>query len=130
MKNLLLLLFIGFSSLVIAQEDMLPKGLTQAERELINSYKFQYNGPKQITTPPVGGEIRTPGQWEEVQAVCITWTGFPSIHRQLVSAIQAECEVWISHLKPREYDQIQKELQQYPGSQPLHILSAGMIFNI
>jgi agmatine deiminase len=95
MKNLLPLLFIGFSSLVIAQEDMLPKGLTQSERELINSYKFQYNGPKQITTPPVGGEIRTPGQWEENQAVCITWTGFPSIHRQLVAAIQQECEVWI-----------------------------------
>jgi agmatine deiminase len=95
MKKLLPLLFIGFSSLSIAQEEMLPKGLTQSERELINSHKFQYNGPKQITTPPVGGEIRTPGQWEENQAVCITWTGFPSIHRQLVAAIQAECEVWI-----------------------------------
>ena len=44
--------------------------------------------------------------------------------------LNASCEIWISHLKPREHDLIKQELQQYPGNQPLRILSAGMIFNI
>lgn len=53
-------------------------------------------GDRNFTTnAPTGTEVRTPGQWEELQAVIITWTSFPLIHRQLVSAIQQECEVWI-----------------------------------
>ena len=54
----------------------------------------------------------------------------PSLLFGELQKLNAACEIWISHLKPREYDQIQKELQQYPGTQPLRILSAGMIFNI
>lgn len=54
----------------------------------------------------------------------------PSLLFGELQKLNAACEIWISHLKPREHDQIQKELQQYPGSQPLRILSAGMIFNI
>lgn len=95
MLKLLSLFVLGFSVSLVAQEVILPIGLTQAEKELLKEYKFHFNTQKEITTAPVGNEIRTPGQWEEVQAVCITWTGFPSIHRQLVAAIQLECEVWI-----------------------------------
>ncbi|WP_370263460.1 3',5'-cyclic-nucleotide phosphodiesterase [Limnobacter sp.] len=40
------------------------------------------------------------------------------------------CEVWISHLKPKDRTLIEHELQQYPGAQPLRILSAGMTFTI
>jgi len=54
----------------------------------------------------------------------------PSLLFGELQKLNAACEIWISHLKPREHDEIQKELQQYPGSQPLRILSAGMIFNI
>ena len=96
MLKLLPLLFLGLSFQFMAQETILPKGLSPEEKELINHHSFSPSYQvKQISTPPTGSEIRTPGQWEEVQAVCITWTGFPSIHRQLVSAIQQECEVWI-----------------------------------
>jgi agmatine deiminase len=96
MLKFLPLLFLGLSLHLSAQETILPKGLSPAEKELINNHSFSPSYQvKQITTPPTGSEIRTPGQWEEIQAVCITWTGFPSIHRQLVAAIQQECEVWI-----------------------------------
>ncbi|HEX5486797.1 MAG TPA: 3',5'-cyclic-nucleotide phosphodiesterase [Limnobacter sp.] len=40
------------------------------------------------------------------------------------------CEIWISHLKPREHDLIQRELKQYQGLQQLKVLSAGMKFKI
>ncbi len=56
---------------------------------------FENSGDRNSTDPPPGSEVRTPGQWEELQAVIITWTSFPSIHRQLVQHIQNECEVWI-----------------------------------
>jgi agmatine/peptidylarginine deiminase len=94
MRSILLLSLLFVGSFSFAQEEMLPRWTTEAEKALIPAYKESLL-EKEITTPPVASEIRTPGQWEEVQAVCITWTGFPSIHRQLVAAIQQECEVWI-----------------------------------
>ncbi len=75
------------------QENILPKWLTEAEKAEMDNYIHQTN--RGITTPPQGSEIRTPGQWEENQAVVITWAAFPSIQRQLVQHIQQECEVWI-----------------------------------
>ena len=54
----------------------------------------------------------------------------PSLLFGELQKLNAACEIWISHLKPREFDQIQKELAQYPGAQRLQVLSAGMIFNI
>jgi agmatine deiminase len=95
MKNIFFTLTIVLAaSTLTAQKELLPKWMTEEEKAAIPAYKVSLL-EKEITTPPVGSEIRTPGQWEEVQAVCITWTGFPSIHRQLVAAIQQECEVWI-----------------------------------
>jgi len=76
-----------------SQKNILPKWLTEAEKAEMDSYVHQTN--RGITTPPQGSEIRTPGQWEENQAVVLTWAGFPSIQRQLVQHIQQECEVWI-----------------------------------
>lgn len=96
MLKLLPLILLFSISTIFAQEEILPKWLAQEEINQMKAKDFKPSaGVKEITTPPVGSEIRTPGQWEEVQAVCITWTGFPSIHRQLVAAIQQECEVWI-----------------------------------
>ena len=93
-RILLYLFFLTICPNLFAQEEPLPIWTTDEELKLISAYKESLS-KKEITTPPVGTEIRTPGQWEEVQAVCMTWTSFPSIHRQLVSAIQQECEVWI-----------------------------------
>jgi agmatine/peptidylarginine deiminase len=95
MKKQLILFCVIMNVLIsYSQQEMLPRWMTEAEKAEIPAYKETFL-EKEISTPPVGSEIRTPGQWEEVQAVCITWTGFPSIHRQLVTAIQEECEVWI-----------------------------------
>jgi agmatine/peptidylarginine deiminase len=69
-----------------------PQETFQIENNLID---FSTAGSRNTTDPPQGTEVRTPGQWEELQAVIITWTSFPSIHRQLVQHIQNECEVWI-----------------------------------
>ena len=75
----------------------LPIWTTPIEQHQISNglIDFGVSGDRNSTDPPPGTEVRTPGQWEELQAVIITWTSFPSIHRQLVQHIQNECEVWI-----------------------------------
>ena len=47
-----------------------------------------------ITTQPIGN-LRTMAEWEEVQAICITWTGYKSILAKIVEEVQSECEVII-----------------------------------
>src|SRR5688500_2851449 len=53
------------------------------------------NNPQRGMTIPPGLPARTAAQWEEVQALVITWTGFPSILAQIVDAAQEECTVII-----------------------------------
>ncbi len=73
----------------------LPKGMTEYEKLIMDDYlqSFQDKG---ITTPPPFSNIRTAAEWEEVQALVITWTGqYNSIHSQIVDAAQEECLVII-----------------------------------
>jgi len=84
------LLFAG--SNLLAQE-VLPKGLTEAESDLISNYSFRSNG---MTDPPEG-PVRTMAEWEEVEYLVVTWQpNFPNILRQIVEAAVAECKVIIT----------------------------------
>lgn len=73
----------------------LPKGMTDHEKTIMDSYLQSFND-RGITTPPPFTNIRTAAEWEEVQALVITWTGsFNSIQSQIVDAAQDECLVII-----------------------------------
>lgn len=50
--------------------------------------------PNGITTPPAS-PIRTAAEWEEIQAITITWTTYQSVLRQIILAAQVECQVYI-----------------------------------
>lgn len=92
------LLTLSMSRTWAQEETGLPIWSTPEEIQAIQNGQIETSsvGDRNFTTnAPTGTEVRTPGQWEELQAVIITWTSFPAIHRQLVSAIQEECEVWI-----------------------------------
>ena len=39
----------------------------------------------QITSAPVFSSLRTMAEWEEVQALTISWTSFPSILKKIVA---------------------------------------------
>jgi agmatine/peptidylarginine deiminase len=49
----------------------------------------------QITTPPNFSNVRSMAEWEEVQAITISWTGFPAILKQIVAASRLETLVII-----------------------------------
>lgn len=48
-----------------------------------------------LESPPVYENLRTPAEWEEVQALLISWSSYPSILKQIVTAAREEVEVII-----------------------------------
>lgn len=49
----------------------------------------------QIVTPPNFSNLRAMAEWEETQALTISWTGFPAILKQIVAAARLETLVII-----------------------------------
>lgn len=48
-----------------------------------------------FNSPPNVSSLRTMAEWEEIQALTITWADFPSILKQIVKAAIEETEVYI-----------------------------------
>lgn len=91
-----LIMLIASVQLLYAQD--LPKGFSKEEEK---SYKTYYKsdvkkqGARLETTSLPGFVPRTPGEWEEVDGVIITWRSYPEMHRDIVKALQKECIVYI-----------------------------------
>lgn len=104
MKKLLFsLLFLNMCLISSAQEPRdLPRGFAVGEEEKMDAYLKnradqvydKSNKNPVILTPPTL-PARTASQWEEVQALVLAWTDYPSIQRQIVAAAQLECNVII-----------------------------------
>ena len=93
LSAIIALLLIGIVK-VKAQES-LPIYMTDEELKQMPFINHNYNTGRSITNPPTL-PIRTAGEWEEVQTLLITWTGFTNILTQIVDAAQEECEVLIT----------------------------------
>lgn len=88
---LFLLLAISFN--VLAQRN-LPIYLTPTEiATLVNYTPPMYNRSIYTTSPDAA--VRTMAEWEEVEALTITWTGFPSVLREITRHAKEEAEVII-----------------------------------
>ena len=82
------------SSFAGLAQGTLPIYFTPAEiTKLANYTPPQYNRTV-FTTPPVG-PVRTMAEWEEVEALTITWTGYPAILREITRHAKLEAEVII-----------------------------------
>lgn len=87
--TLFLSLFYTFTSFA-----QLPKGLSDAEKTLLEREGYVFPSPRGITTPPTG-PVRTMAQWEEQRALVVTYTGYESIVRQIIDHAQEECIVLV-----------------------------------
>jgi agmatine deiminase len=94
-KYLLLGALLSFSIAFYSQLEDLPRYLTQEEVEYARSVDYQYPTDRGITDPPPYANIRTAAEWEEVQAVTVSWTSYPVILKQIVAAAKEEVEVII-----------------------------------
>ncbi len=87
---------IVLNSILFFSQSILPINSTtyESSKESINNYKnnFKTYNSDVITTAPVGN-LRSMAEWEELQAICITWTGYKSILAQIAQEVQTECEV-------------------------------------
>ena len=83
------------TGLFAQQDEFLPKQMTEYEQSLMEAYLQSFND-RGISTPPPFTSLRTSAEWEEVQALVITWTDqYNTIQSQIVDAAQEECEVII-----------------------------------
>ncbi|MCC7302903.1 MAG: agmatine deiminase family protein [Bacteroidia bacterium] len=92
MKINLLLLFafcLGAIQLSVSQEVTRTTGSEKWEGEFPS---VQSLAP--IYTPPVSS-VRTGAEWEEIQALTITWTSYQSVLKEIVRNAQTECKVII-----------------------------------
>jgi len=71
----------------------LPKHMTDAEKEIYKNYVPPFSGTDDLN-PPVS-PVRTMAEWEEFQAIMITWTSYQQILAQMVDFAQDECQVII-----------------------------------
>lgn len=87
-----LLAFLLFPTASFSQE--LPKGFAPGERSMMEQYLNSRTRGTGIITPPAS-KVRTMAEWEEVQALTITWTSYPSILKEIVRYAREECKVYI-----------------------------------
>ena len=72
-----------------------PHAITEQERDYVERIGFEPSFARGIETPPPYDNIRTAAEWEEVEALTISWTSFPCIQKQIVEAAKEECTVII-----------------------------------
>jgi agmatine/peptidylarginine deiminase len=81
-----------------AQNEVLPRYMTAEETEKMKAYAFP--SPKGMENPPPFENLRTMAEWEEIQALTITWEGFPNILKQITRAAIEETKVIIFSENP------------------------------
>lgn len=86
-----ILLLLTALNLTFAQ--ILPRGLTPEEEKEYYNFIHQSYFTDEVTPPPT--PVRTIAEWEELQAMMITWTSYPNILAQMVDYAQDECLVYI-----------------------------------
>ncbi len=95
LKHLLLFLLLFSPLLTQAQSDNdqnLPAGLTEEEEKMFEWYDFHTFPEKGITTPPAA-PVRTMAEWEEIQALLVTWTQYRPTLAEIIRHAKEECEV-------------------------------------
>lgn len=96
-KVFLVLLVLFVIPLLSYAQKNLPKGFSPEELQLINSpgYQAPDRSPLGIITPPTS-PVRNMAQWEEMQALNVTWMSYSSVLRNIVKAARLEATVIIN----------------------------------
>ncbi len=76
------------------EELILPIGMTDEEHRLMPSYlqESSLRNSNGILTPPTS-PVRTMAEWEEMQAIVVTFRSFLPLLTEIIRAAQKECEV-------------------------------------
>lgn len=91
----LTVVFLTACTVLQAQHITWPHAITNAERDHVERIGFEPIASRGIETPPPFDSLRTAAEWEEIEALTISWTSFPCIQKQIVAASKEECTVII-----------------------------------
>lgn len=73
----------------------LPKGFAPGEQRSFIGVPELPQSPNVFYTPPTGSELRTAAEWEEMEAITITWTSYQSVLKEIVRNTQSQAKVYI-----------------------------------
>ena len=92
-KQLFYFSLLLFVSSAFSQTE-LPRGLTPEEKITLPNYVSPSRTERAYgnTTPPTDN-VRTMAEWEEIEYLVISWSGYSSILAQIVDAAKDECKV-------------------------------------
>lgn len=93
MKKIYLLIALLSLSLNFLSAQTMPNNLTPEEEKMYYDFIHRQYFTDETTPPPT--PVRTIAEWEELQAMMITWTSYTSILAQMVDYAQDECLVFI-----------------------------------
>ncbi|MFZ4399161.1 MAG: agmatine deiminase family protein [Bacteroidales bacterium] len=94
LKLILKLLFIGFIFISVKSYGQdLPMYLTPQEKMMMKSY-YLNRETKGYFFPP-SSKVRSAAEWEEIDALIVTWTSYTSVIREIVRAAVNECKVYV-----------------------------------
>jgi len=100
-----LLLTTAYIAQLSAQTPTLPHHRTQDEMRQMPSYLAERTEPaKSLTEAPPPGPVRTMGEWEEIQALIITWRSYPAVLTEIVRHAVNECKVFIISQNPAQVE--------------------------
>lgn len=84
-----------------AQQSGMPHTMTPDEQKIMADYLREKHAStiRSIPIPPPG-QVRTMAEWEEIQALIITWSGQATILKEIVRHAVKECKVLIITTNP------------------------------
>ncbi|TVQ43104.1 MAG: PKD domain-containing protein [Saprospirales bacterium] len=94
MKFLYLIILTFIPTLISAQQTDLPKYLTEYEKEIWDEYLIDLQSTARTANLPEV-PVRVMGEWEEIQALFITWRSYPAILTEIVRHAVEEVTVYI-----------------------------------
>lgn len=95
MKYNYTLAFLFFTFISFCQNDILPRNFSQEERALLDWASFTtVELPTGIESPPPF-PVRHMAEWEELQAIAITWRSYPQILTQIAFHAALEVKVLV-----------------------------------
>lgn len=100
-KYFFCILFSLLSAVSHAQDISGSHAMTPAEQKAMAAYLKNYHqNALRATQVPPPGPVRTMAEWEPIQALILSWTGQPTIQREIVRAAVKECKVIILTSNP------------------------------
>lgn len=94
------ILLLVFLPQMVAAQDPLPKRMTAAEKEIFQQYLDDIPAGKQVTPP--ASFPRTPGEYEEVQGMVVTWAAYSAELREIVRHARTATTVYIICSNPSQ----------------------------